>query len=274
VQWTADGATWLDVWLSDEYPKAARVGVFKTGFREPLYAVARWDSYVVTKDEWKGGAKTGNKVVSDMWAKMPDLMLGKVAEMLALRKAFPQDLSGLYSTEEMQQAAPAEPVVAQVPEAPQTFVVTPEPTRDWVAEAEAASTLEALTELWTLAPKNLVLASGEILGDVLKRIKRERFERPAPEVASESAERPRDFASEARAAESRSVLRAVLTAAEAASQPMEVLRQIASFEESLPAEEAPAAEPTADEQPMWNTPLDDEVIPAGQGAAAWGGDRG
>ena len=67
----------------------------KSGERMPVTASARWDEYA-QKD--KDGGLIG------MWPKMPYLMLGKVAEALALRKAFPQELSGLYATEEMTQA--------------------------------------------------------------------------------------------------------------------------------------------------------------------------
>src|SRR5690348_15433781 len=68
------------------YPLKASVTVWKIvdGVRCPFTASAFWEEY-------NGG--------QNLWLTMPHVMLAKCAESQALRKAFPADLSGIYTVE-------------------------------------------------------------------------------------------------------------------------------------------------------------------------------
>ena len=137
-EWCGSDGVWTDVWLKPGAPVAARVGVLRRGFAQPLYAVALFNEY----------ASFYNEKPTGLWGTKPAVMIAKCAEALALRKAFPMDLSGIYTAEEMSQAdldAPAAPPARQAGAIP---TEAPNPTgRDWdgeVADATDADTLRAL----------------------------------------------------------------------------------------------------------------------------------
>lgn len=96
TEWCGDDGVWRDVWLANDPPSAARTTVHRIGSPHPFIGTCRFNSY----------AQAYNGKLSGLWEKMPDVLIGKVSESLALRKAFPAELSGLYTSEEMQQADP------------------------------------------------------------------------------------------------------------------------------------------------------------------------
>ena len=124
---------------SEKHPNSATVTVYKmiSGQRCPFSAKARWTEYYP-------GEKQGQ-----MWHKMPFLMLGKCAESLALRKAFPAELSGLYTREEMMQADEPEYIEASGQVVmPETGEIVNGPTTPeyeaWVPLIEAAESVAEL----------------------------------------------------------------------------------------------------------------------------------
>jgi phage recombination protein Bet len=91
--WCGEDGVWVDVWLSSKPPAAAKTIIYRKGCAHPFTATARFADF---------NAGQG------LWSKMPSVMIAKCSEAQALRRAFPADLSGVYSTDEMDQAV--EPV--------------------------------------------------------------------------------------------------------------------------------------------------------------------
>jgi len=95
--WCGDDGVWTDVWLSSKPPAAAKTVIHRKGCAHSFSATARFADF---------NAGQG------LWAKMPSVMIAKCSEAQALRRAFPADLSGVYSTDEMDQAVETVTVTA------------------------------------------------------------------------------------------------------------------------------------------------------------------
>ncbi len=75
----------------------------------PVSGTAYWSEFAPLKDEWAWNDEKGKRLPtgritldpSSNWYKMGRVMICKCAEAQALRKGWPEDLSGIYSPEEM-----------------------------------------------------------------------------------------------------------------------------------------------------------------------------
>jgi phage recombination protein Bet len=122
VEWCGRDGKWRDVWLGGRQnpPHAARVTVLRADFAAPVSAVALYEEFVARKFD-------GNP--NRMWSEKPAHMIAKCAEAAALRTAFPHDLGGLFTDDEMEHLDG--PVAGPV--LPNT--VESEPWPDFLAEA-------------------------------------------------------------------------------------------------------------------------------------------
>ena len=124
--WCGPDGKWVEIWTDKKPPFAAKVLVHRRGFRTGLSGIAKYDSYVQKK-------KDGQP--NQVWNNLGDHMTAKCAEALALRKAFPNEMAGLYTSDEMAQAGYETPALTPVADRPQS---APEPSdvNGWTIEAQ------------------------------------------------------------------------------------------------------------------------------------------
>jgi len=122
--WCGVDGVWHDVWTADGPPVAAKVGILRKDFLKPVWGVARTEAYA---------ARTAAGTFAGLWRTMADVMVAKCAEALGFRKAFPQECAGIYTADELDQAAtrPAETLAT---------AATVDPTTGEVLEPDARPT--------------------------------------------------------------------------------------------------------------------------------------
>jgi phage recombination protein Bet len=172
--WCGEDGKWLEVWLKSTPPSAAKTVVYRKGCGQPFTAVARFDAY---KQDFKGK-------LSGLWEKMPDIMIGKCSEALALRKAFPEQTAGLYASEEMDQASNVSPQTQPV-STPQPEIATGWDDKLWAIFEKGVNkcaTIEELEKLiaWVAKSSSKYEPSQDqlsiitnILGDLTKKFNQE-----------------------------------------------------------------------------------------------------
>lgn len=120
------------------------------GVWHEVAASAIWSEYVQTKQD--------KKTPTAFWQNMPHVMLAKVAETLALRRAFPGELSGVYTHEEMMQADHPDTVDAQYVEVAPAQIAAPQEPIAVLATDEQKSAVDDLGKRYYRQTWNTAIA--------------------------------------------------------------------------------------------------------------------
>jgi phage recombination protein Bet len=149
--WCGPDGAWQDVWLGNTPPAAAKTIIYRKGSSHAFVGVARFADY---------NAGQG------LWSKMPAAMIAKCSEALALRKAFPANLSGVYTTDEMEQAEEVTVTPVTAPKAALPAAAPKGTSATFTAGKAAIAKAQTLDELAAIPAKMAArLAAGDITQD-------------------------------------------------------------------------------------------------------------
>ena len=133
-------------------PWAVRTTVYRKDFEHPVTSIARFDAYAATY------TKDGTIHLNEMWARRGPEQLAKCSEMLSLRKAFAEELGGVFIDTEFKPdqeevinqpispavAVPLPPVVPKVDQTPATGTDAPRPGENKPTPEQAEAIRKAI----------------------------------------------------------------------------------------------------------------------------------
>jgi len=107
-EWADEEGNWFTCWpkAKGKHPYAARVGIYRKGFRSPVWGVVYFHEVAQKNKEGK---------YTKFWEDSGIHQIGKCAEADGLRKAFEEECGGVYIHEEMMQADADNPVISIIP---------------------------------------------------------------------------------------------------------------------------------------------------------------
>ena len=144
AMWCGNDGVWKDVWLEKTPPAACKVGVMRSDFAQPLFAVARYDSY---------------NQGTTYWTSMPDIMIATAR------------LSGCYSDAEINTDRQVKTETVQKPVEEKAFlaefIADPEALRR-IDLAEALKERDSEGELYTDKSTETLLKIRKRLNRLLK----------------------------------------------------------------------------------------------------------